>query len=79
MVKHCFLYTLVNYAEASNMFPACNDRYNDVQNMLLSTSQLQESRQYVRKFLTSITNSNSEADFEYINNSITKTTKNMFL
>ena len=75
MVKHCFLYTLVDHAEASNVLPAWNDRYNDVQNMLLSISQLQRNRQ----FLTSITDSNSEADFEYINNSITKTTKNMFL
>ena len=63
---------MVDFAEAY-------DRYNDVQNMLLSLSQLQEDRQYVRKFLASNTNSNSEADFEYIDNSITKTMKNVFL
>ena len=53
--------------------------YNNVQNILLSINQLQEDRQYMRKFLASITDSNSEADFEYINNSITKTMKNVFL
>ena len=47
--------------------------------MLLSISQLEEDRQYVRKFLASNTDSYSEADFEYINNSITKTMKNVFL
>ena len=72
-------YTPVDFAEALNLFPAHNDRYNDVQNMLLSLSQLQEDRQYVRKFLASNTDSNSEADFEYIDNSITKTMKNVFL
>ena len=50
-----------------------------MQNMLLSISQLPEDRQNVRKFLASNTNSNSEADFEYINNSISKTMKNVFL
>ena len=35
--------------------------------MLLSLSQLQEDRQHVHKFLASNTDSNSEADFEYIN------------
>ena len=70
---------LVDFAEALNLFSAHNDRYNDVQNMLLSLSQLQEDRQYVRKFLASNTDSNSEADFEYIDNSITKTMKNVFL
>ena len=44
--------------------------------MLLAISQLQEC---VRKFLASNTDSNYEADFEYINNSITKITKNVFL
>ena len=53
--------------------------YNDVQNMLLSLSQLQEDRQNVGKFLASNSDSNSEADFEYIDNSITKTMKNVFL
>ena len=72
-------YTPVDFAEVLNLFPAHNDRYNDVQNMLLSLSQLQEDRQYVRKFLASNTDSNSEADFEYIDNSITKTMKNVFL
>ena len=79
MVKHCFLYTLVNYAEAFNLFPARNDKHNDVQSMLLLISQSQEDRQYVRNFLASITDSNSKADFEYINNSIAKTMKNVFL
>ena len=72
-------YTPVDFAEASNLFPAHNDRYNDVQNMLLSLSQLQEDRQYVRKFLASNSDLNSEAHFEYIDNSITKTMKNLFL
>ena len=39
---------MVDFAEAY-------DRYNDVQNMLLSLSQLQEDPQYVRKFLASNT------------------------
>ena len=78
VVKHSFLYTLVDFAEASNLFPAHNDRYNAVQNILLSLSQLQEDRQYVRKFLASNSDFNSEADFEYINKSITKTMKNVF-
>ena len=47
--------------------------------MLLSLSQLQEDRQYVRKFLASNSDSNSEADFEYIDNSIAKTMKSVFL
>ena len=72
-------YTPVDFAEALNLFPTHDDRYNDVQNMLLSLSQLQEDHQYVRKFLASNTDSNSEADFEYINNSITKIMKNVFL
>ena len=72
-------YTPVDYAEALNLIPAHNDRYSDVQNMLLLISQLQEDRQYVRKFLASNTDSNSEADFEYINDSIIKTMKNVFL
>ena len=72
-------YTPVDFAKALNLFPAHNDRYNDIQNMLLSLSQLQEDCQYVRKFLASNTDSNSEADFEYIDNSITKTMKNVFL
>ena len=33
----------------------------------------------MRKFLASNTDSNSEVDFEYIDNSITKTMKNVFL
>ena len=45
--------------------------------MLLSISQLQEDRHYEQKFLVSNIDSNSEADFEYINNSITKTMKNV--
>ena len=52
---------------------------NDVQNMLLSISQLQKDRQYVRKFLASNIDLNSVANFEYINNFITKTIKNVFL
>ena len=79
MAKHCFIYTVIDYTEALNLFSAYNDRYNDVQNMLLSISQLQEDRQYMRKFLTPNTNSSSDAYFEYINNSITKTMKNVFL
>ena len=67
------------YSEPMVDFAEAYDRYNDVQNMLLSLSQLQEDRQYVRKFLASNTDSNSEADFEYIDNSITKTMKNVFL
>ena len=67
MTKHCFLYTPVDYAETLNLFPAQNDRYNDVQNML-SISQFQEDRQYVHKFLASNTDSNSDAGFVYINN-----------
>ena len=70
---------MVDFAEALNLFPARNDRYNDVQNMSISLSQLQEDRQYVRKFLASNTDSNSDADFEYIDNSIAKTMKNVFL
>ena len=75
--KALFFAKLVDYAEALNLFPA----HNNVQNMLLSISQLQEDRQYVSKFLVSNTDSNSEADFEYINNSkgMTKTMKNVFL
>ena len=79
VVKHCYLYTAVDYAEALNLFPVQNDRYNNVQNMLLSISHLQEDRQYVRKFLASNTDSNSEANFENINNSITKRLKNLLL
>ena len=79
MVKHCFLNTLVDYAEALNLFSAHNGKYNDAQNMLLSISQLQEDCQYMRKFLASNVDSNSEADFEYIYNSSTKTMKNVFL
>ena len=74
-----FIYPTVDFAEALNLFPAHNDRYNDVQNMLLSLSQLQEDRQHVRKFLTSNFDSYSQADFEHIDNSITKTMKNVFL
>ena len=73
------LYTLVDYAEALNLFLTHNNRYNDGQNMLPSINQLQEDCQYVCKLSASNTNSNSEADFEYINNSITKTMKNVFL
>ena len=69
----------VDYAEALNLFLAHNDRHNDVQNILPSTRQLQEDRQYVRKFLALNTDSNSEADFEYINNSIAKMIKIIFL
>ena len=69
----------VDFAEGLNLFPARNDRYNDVLNMLLSLSQLQEDRQYVRKFLAPNSDLNSEADFEYIDNSITTTMKNVFL
>ena len=72
-------YTPVDFAEALNLFSALSGRYNDVQDMLLSLSQLQEDRQYVRKLLALSTDSNSEADFEYIDNSITKTMKNVFL
>ena len=46
--------------------------------MLQLISQLQEDRQYVRKLLASNTDLNSEADFGYNNNSITKMMKNMF-
>ena len=77
--KALFFNTAVDFAEALNLFPAHNDRYNDVQNMLLSLSQLQENRQYVHKFLALNFDSNSEADFEYIDKSITKTIKNVFL
>ena len=79
MVKHCFLYTSADYAEAVNLFLTHDDRYNDVQNILFLISQLQEDRQYVRKFLASNADSNSEADCEHLNNSITKTIKNVFL
>ena len=79
MVKHCFLNTLEDYAEASNLFSAHNGKYNDAQNMLLSISQLHEDCQYMRTFLASNVDSNSEADFEYIYNSSTKTMKNVFL
>ena len=79
VIKYGFLSTLVEYAEAFNLFPAHNDRYNDIQNMSLSISQLREDRQYVRKFLASNADSNSETDFKYVNNSMTKTIKNAFL
>ena len=79
MVKYCFLYTLVDFAEALNLFPAHTDWCNDIQNMLLSISQQREDHQYVRKFLASNTDLNSEPDFEFINNSITKTMKNVSL
>ena len=69
-----FLCAQVDFAKALNLFSAHSKRYNDVQNMLLSMSQLQEDSQYVRKFLASSADSNFEADFEYI-----KTMKNVFL
>ena len=43
-----------------------------MQNILLSIDQLLEDRQYVRYFLASNTNSNYEADFEYVNDSISE-------
>ena len=53
-----FIYTAVDFAEALNLFPAHNDRYNDVENMLPSIVQLQEDCQYVRKFLALNSDSN---------------------
>ena len=79
MLQAHYEYTPVDYAEALNMFPEHNDRYKYVQNMLLSIGQLHEDGQDVRNFLASKTDSNSEADFEYINNFITKTIKNVLL
>ena len=57
MVKHCFLYSLVDCAEALNLFLAHNNRYNDEHSVLLSINQLQEDSQYERKFLASNTDS----------------------
>ena len=71
--------TLIDYSEALNLFPAHNDRHNDVQNMLLSMNQLQEDHQYVRKFLATITDSNPEVDLAYIKNSIAKPMRKVFL
>ena len=68
----------VDYSEALNLFPVHNDQYDDVQNMLLTISELQQDRKSIREFLLS--NSESDSfDIDYTGKVFGKTISNIFI
>ena len=68
----------VDYSEALNLFPVHNDQYDDVQNMLLTISELQQDRNSIREFLLS--NSESDSfDIDYTGKVFGKTISNIFI
>jgi len=70
----------IDHSEVLNLFPVNNDQYIDVQNMLLSISDLVENRNTIRDFLTSNSDSPSESvDVDYVDSKLRKTMFNVFI
>ena len=68
----------VDYSEALNLFPVHNDQYDDMQNMLLNMSELQQDRNSIREFLLSNGESDS-SDIDYTGKVFGKIISNIFI
>ena len=68
----------IDYSEALNLFPVHNDYCDDVQNMLLTISELQKDRDSIHEFL--LFNSKSDSfDIDCIAKVLGKTISNIFI